>query len=191
MATCQQAATFLTVLLLWAGDLPGNGDLLFARGKEMPWQRRTSQREYFTPQSSSALKGAHCLNSVSGKYRVADDRGYVCKRGDLDVHSGCCDTHMAKQNQCDGCHKECCTEFENCISCCLGSKGKGGKGAELYKTKPISRGRDEMGHFKTPFEYCRGRCRTFSKSVVHENAYVNRQHYCYAEVTSRSSRSGT
>ena len=40
--------------------------------------------------------------------------------------------------------------------------------------------RPETGRWGSVFEYCRNKCRTSSKSTVHENAYLSPQHHCFS-----------
>ena len=40
--------------------------------------------------------------------------------------------------------------------------------------------RPETGLWATTFEYCRNKCRTSSKSTVHENAYLSTYHHCFS-----------
>ena len=40
--------------------------------------------------------------------------------------------------------------------------------------------REETGHWETPFEFCKGKCRTTSRSTVHENAYLSPRHHCFS-----------
>ena len=44
----------------------------------------------------------------------------------------------------------------------------------------VWRRRPETGHWGSVFEYCRGKCRTSSKSTVHENAYLSPLHHCFS-----------
>jgi hypothetical protein len=39
----------------------------------------------------------------------------------------------------------------------------------------------ETGYFTNAFDFCKAKCRTNSKSTVHENAYKSRQHFCYGD----------
>lgn len=41
--------------------------------------------------------------------------------------------------------------------------------------------RMETGKWGSPFEFCRGKCRTSSKSTVHENAYLDSYHHCFSQ----------
>ncbi|KAK9918118.1 hypothetical protein WJX75_001411 [Coccomyxa subellipsoidea] len=38
----------------------------------------------------------------------------------------------------------------------------------------------ETGQWANTFEYCRNKCRTSSKSTVHENAYLSTFHHCFS-----------
>ena len=40
--------------------------------------------------------------------------------------------------------------------------------------------RPETGEWGSPFEYCRGKCRTSSNSTVHENAYLEQDKHCFS-----------
>ena len=40
--------------------------------------------------------------------------------------------------------------------------------------------RPETGSWTSAFAYCRGKCRTSSRSTVHENAYLDKQHHCFS-----------
>ena len=41
--------------------------------------------------------------------------------------------------------------------------------------------RPETGAWADVFGYCQDRCRTSSKSTVHENAYLSASHHCYSK----------
>ena len=41
----------------------------------------------------------------------------------------------------------------------------------------------ETGYFSNAFDFCKAKCRTHSKSTVHENAYKSRFHHCFGEAT--------
>jgi hypothetical protein len=59
--------------------------------------------------------------------------------------------------------------------CC----GPPGEGAFACKVLLVLR-RPETGHWASTFEYCRNKCRTSSKSTVHENAYLSTFHHCFS-----------
>ena len=98
---------------------------------------------------SSQEAEATCRNSVQGRERIADDRGYVCERSEL-LAGGCCDVNSSNTGRflctsCDQVQHEltdineifsliivtesnfltspkvaaCCGSYEDCISCCL------------------------------------------------------------------------
>lgn len=102
-----------------------------------------------------------CKNSRSGKYMLADDRGSVCLRGDLDEGSGCCSNPIDNMS-CDTCRSDlrCCQSFEYCISCCL-------KGSDASDPKR--------------FDHCVETCRTSSRSIKHGNMYKHSFHHCYTK----------
>ncbi|KAL2632536.1 hypothetical protein R1flu_004015, partial [Riccia fluitans] len=62
-----------------------------------------------------------------------------------------------------GCNmaSQCCNTYEYCVSCCLDPS------------------RVTAGTSSTLFEYCTGRRRHNSASVVHENAYVSDEHHYF------------
>uniref|UniRef100_M4CGP1 SREBP regulating gene protein n=1 Tax=Brassica campestris TaxID=3711 RepID=M4CGP1_BRACM len=45
---------------------------------------------------------------------------------------------------------------------------------------------DDEGTYRTVFDFCAGRCRHSSESVVHENAYHSKFHHCFS-LTSNAS----
>lgn len=119
-----------------------------------------------------------CSNTKAGRWLSADERGMVCKREDLDPLTGCCS--RGEQNSCNTCLEEdgCCAELEYCISCCM-RPDHTKLDAHLHENR--SPGREETGRWKNLFELCRGKCRTSSKSTVHENAFLGTRHHCYGE----------
>ncbi len=50
----------------------------------------------------------------------------------------------------------------------------------LGERRRARRRRPETGRWGSVFEYCRGKCRTSSKSTVHENAYLSPLHHCFS-----------
>lgn len=53
------------------------------------------------------------------RWFIADDKGLVCKREEIDYVTGCCTT--GQRHSCETCSQEdrCCTGYEQCVSCCL------------------------------------------------------------------------
>nr|CAG4644170.1 EOG090X0AGU [Lepidurus arcticus] len=123
-----------------------------------------------------------CRNSVQGKVLIADDRGYVCNRQDLQSN-GCCRTEAdhTRRYPCDTCRDNgCCAIYEYCIACCLHPDKKGmlegvmGKAAGSLTVL--------LASVSDHFELCLTKCRTSSQSVQHENSYRNsRAKHCYGE----------
>nr|XP_039270483.1 SREBP regulating gene protein-like [Styela clava]XP_039270484.1 SREBP regulating gene protein-like [Styela clava] len=113
-----------------------------------------------------------CRNSVQGRELIADDRGFVCRRDDVESR-GCCDIDAIFTNRyaCDTCVKSnCCMIFEHCVSCCLQPDKK----QLLEKTIRSAVGSLQKMIFtsvKDQFELCLSKCRTSSSSVQHENTY--------------------
>lgn len=62
-----------------------------------------------------------CRNSVQGKVLIVDEHGFLCYRSDL-LFTGCCNIEAegTKLHSCKTCNvHQCCTIYENCVSCCL------------------------------------------------------------------------
>lgn len=118
-----------------------------------------------------------CRTTVQGRYLIADHTGYVCDALSLDSRSHCCRVKK-DQYSCQGCNlvSQCCKSYEYCVSCCLNPERTHANQALKVKiAKPIT-----AGTYSTLFDYCAGRCRHNSESVVHENAYVSEFHHCFA-----------
>ena len=79
-----------------------------------------------------------CRNTVQGKHNIADSKGYVCPRDDVDLATGCCNSASSsgsgsgggssgysssgsRRFECTSCSTKsnCCSEYEGCVSCCL------------------------------------------------------------------------
>lgn len=150
-----------------------------------------------------AIEGAangteRCRNTVQGAARVADDRGFVCARADVEA-SGCCgssdgDAVASKRTRfaCDACRQrsrtdsngvqdaasaaaaaECCDDFETCVSCCMRPDQK----EALLRVLDTTRGHRLRAILsaRDQFELCSALCRTSSLSVRHENKYRDEQ----------------
>ena len=50
----------------------------------------------------------------------------------------------------------------------------------LHDRLTVGACRQETGHWPNAFEYCRGKCRTTSRSTIHENAYLDPYHHCFS-----------
>ncbi|CAD6270771.1 unnamed protein product [Miscanthus lutarioriparius] len=71
---------------------------------------------------------------------------------------------------------QCCNSYEYCVSCCLNpSKIKKEDVLKLKVAKPVT-----AGTYTNVFDFCMGRCRHSSASVVHENAYASDFHHCFS-----------
>lgn len=130
---------------------------------------RRTEREFRDPVS--------CVNTVQGKYLVSDNRGFVCSRSEIDTSTRCCPS-IGSPFQCDKCNQtaQCCSVYEFCVSCCLHPDITTPETAlAVLKGKQQS-----SAKFASVFEYCKGRCRHNSRSVVHENAYISENHHCFA-----------
>jgi len=129
---------------------------------------------------AASLSGS-CKNTVQGEHFVADDAGRVCRRATFEASTGCCKT--AELDACENCDPEskCCSEFEMCVSCCLQPKNGADK---MMAISPRGANKPDTGYFTNVFDYCRSKCRTNSKSTVHENAYKSLHHHCYDKAAS-------
>jgi len=120
---------------------------------------------------------------------VTDNRGYTCLRKDIDQSSGCC-LNFTKNDEaldtrarysCADCDLkyQCCKVFEYCVSCCLGTFNEPEESTKLMKAM-----QQKGGIFRAVedlFDLCLVKCRTSSKSVVHENSYRSDLKYCFGE----------
>ncbi|XP_062182054.1 uncharacterized protein LOC133886329 [Phragmites australis] len=97
---------------------------------------------------------------------------YVCSALSINPWSHCCSRTGARFS-CQGCKLDllCCNSYEYCVSCCL-NPSKTKKGDVL---KPVT-----AGTYTNVFDFCMGRCRHSSASVVHENAYASDFHHCFS-----------
>ncbi|KAG0605438.1 hypothetical protein M758_9G059100 [Ceratodon purpureus] len=117
-----------------------------------------------------------CNNTVQGRYLLSDSRGYVCSIMEVNPATACCPG--GEQFSCQGCNTgtQCCDSYEYCVSCCLNPMRTALEVA--LKTKLARQA--TAGMCTSLFDYCSGRCRHNSESVVHENAYVSGEHHCYS-----------
>lgn len=137
-----------------------------------------------------------CRNSIQGRVLISDDKGFVCHRKDV-KSSGCCSQGLLegqasqdrngnslKKHQrysCETCNMEtgCCAMFEYCTSCCLDPE----KYPLIRKvvSSETSSSSTFLSHLKDPFDFCLAKCRTSSKSVLHENSYRDpKTKHCFA-----------
>ncbi|TVU02497.1 hypothetical protein EJB05_52004, partial [Eragrostis curvula] len=118
-----------------------------------------------------------CRSTVQGRHLISDDNGYVCPALAFDPWSHCCPITGARFS-CQGCKldSQCCNSYEYCVSCCLNpSKTKKEDVLKLKVAKPLT-----AGTYMSVFDFCVGRCRHGSTSVVHENAYASDFHHCFS-----------
>ncbi|XP_062107806.1 uncharacterized protein LOC133818775 [Humulus lupulus] len=123
-----------------------------------------------------------CRNTVQGRYSLSDDNGYVCDALSVDSESRCC-PEIGDKFSCHGCNllSQCCNSYEYCVSCCLNpSKTLKQSIIKMKIAKPAT-----AGTYANVFDFCAGRCRHNSESVVHENAYISDFHHCFS-TTSKS-----
>ncbi|XP_057490041.1 uncharacterized protein LOC130776028 [Actinidia eriantha] len=125
-----------------------------------------------------SLQAKHiCRSTVQGRYLLSDDNGNVCDALSLDLESRCC-PGKGEQFSCHGCNlvSQCCNSYEFCVSCCQNPAQTQKELALKVKiAKPAT-----AGTYSSVFDFCAGRCRHNSESVVHENAYVSDYHHCFS-----------
>ncbi|KAL9251584.1 hypothetical protein AKJ16_DCAP05156 [Drosera capensis] len=88
-----------------------------------------------------------------------------------------------------GCNvvSQCCNSYEFCVSCCLNPSQTPEELAMQVKiARPLT-----AGTYASVFDFCAGRCRHNSESVVHENAYVSEFHHCFSLPSNRSDSGDT
>ncbi|EIE18996.1 hypothetical protein COCSUDRAFT_31544 [Coccomyxa subellipsoidea C-169] len=117
-----------------------------------------------------------CNNTIQGRWQVADSQGMLCSRQSLRPDNGCCSA--GDKYSCATCnmHDSCCADYEHCVSCCQDPQ----HGLPDLSTVHRAPDRPETGLWPSVFEYCRNKCRTSSKSTVHENAYLSPFHHCFS-----------
>ncbi|KAI4369236.1 hypothetical protein MLD38_017704 [Melastoma candidum] len=136
----------------------------------------------FAPRSSAIRRESFiekhiCKNTVQGRYLLSDDNGHVCDAFSLDSQTRCCPENGEKFS-CQGCSllSKCCNSYEYCVSCCLSPTRTKKDHIQTVKiAKPAT-----AGTYSSVFEFCAGRCRHNSESVIHENAYVSALHHCFS-----------
>ncbi|KAK3119914.1 hypothetical protein QOZ80_9AG0677670 [Eleusine coracana subsp. coracana] len=118
-----------------------------------------------------------CISTVQGRHLISDDNGYVCSALSFDPWSHCCPI-TGPRFSCQGCKHDlqCCNSYEYCVSCCLNpSKTKKEDVLKLKVARPLT-----ARTYTSVFDFCMGRCRHSSTSVVHENAYASDFHHCFS-----------
>lgn len=134
----------------------------------------------FVPGSSQlnnrATTPRSCRNTIQGRSLLADEHGYICSVRDIDLQSGCC-PKVEEPFQCNGCNltAKCCNAYEYCVACCLSPNQTTDDVASKVKVAQHA----SAGTYKDSFDFCLGRCRHDSRSVVHENAYATEDHHCF------------
>ncbi|XP_077227746.1 glycosyltransferase family protein isoform X2 [Tasmannia lanceolata] len=129
-----------------------------------------------------------CRNTVQGRYLISDDNGNVCDALSLDSWSRCC-PEKGKRFSCQGCNlvSQCCNSYEFCVSCCLNpARTQKELALKVKIAKPVT-----AGTYATIFDFCAGRCRHNSASVVHENAYASDFHHCFSLLSNSSGATDT
>ncbi|XP_020236063.1 uncharacterized protein LOC109815687 isoform X5 [Cajanus cajan] len=129
-----------------------------------------------------------CKTTVQGRYLLSDDNGYVCNAGSVNSRSRCC-PQTGEKFSCHGCSllSQCCNSYEYCVSCCLNPALTSKERVLKMKVSKPATART----YASVFDYCAGRCRHSSESVVHENAYISDFHHCFSLPSNSSSKNGT
>lgn len=156
-------------------------------------------------ETSTKKKLSTCRNSVQGKIWIADDRGYVCKRSHLQSN-GCCDSsNISLKYSCRECKNStgCCATFEFCVSCCMNPVNVRNlchilasllflmmmfflMSPQKEELMQILNEASALSNLlllsvSDQFELCLAKCRTSSRSVQHENLYIDpHMKYCYS-----------
>ncbi|KAH9727637.1 glycosyltransferase family protein [Citrus sinensis] len=118
-----------------------------------------------------------CKTTVQGRYLLSDDNGYVCDAVSMDPQSRCC-PEKGEKFSCQGCNllSQCCNSYEYCVSCCVNpARTLKEQVLNVKIAKPTT-----AGTYGSVFDFCAGRCRHNSESVVHENAYLSDFHHCFS-----------
>lgn len=76
---------------------------------------------------------------------TTDDRGYTCAPGAVDPATDCC-SDWSPRHACTLCTTACCTDYAQCVACCMGTG--------------------------QPFARCVTACRTSSHSLEHNAGYA-------------------
>ncbi|KAL5169257.1 UPF0454 protein C12orf49 [Glycine soja] len=118
-----------------------------------------------------------CKTTVQGRYLLSDDNGYVCNAASVNSRSRCC-PQRGEKFSCHGCNllSQCCNSYEYCVSCCLNPALISKEQVLKMKVAKPTTART----YSSVFDYCAGRCRHSSESVVHENAYISDFHHCFS-----------
>lgn len=118
-----------------------------------------------------------CRSTVQGRYLLTDNNGYICNSQSVDSQSRCC-PEKGEKYSCQGCNlvSQCCNSYELCVSCCINpARTQEEQALKVKIGKPIN-----AGTYASVFDFCAGRCRHNSESVVHENAYISDFHHCFS-----------
>ncbi|PIN04644.1 hypothetical protein CDL12_22819 [Handroanthus impetiginosus] len=149
---------------------------------------------HFSPPVSAIRKDVslqlkqYCRTTVQGRFFLTDDNGNVCDAFSVDPLSRCC-PEKGDQFSCQGCNlfSQCCNSYEFCVSCCLNpAMTQKEQALKVKVAKPLT-----SGMYESVFDFCAGRCRHNSESVVHENAYLSEFHHCFSMPSNYSGSSST
>ncbi|KAK9205975.1 hypothetical protein WN943_016246 [Citrus x changshan-huyou] len=111
----------------------------------------------------------------------------------MDPQSRCC-PEKGEKFSCQGCNllSQCCNSYEYCVSCCVNpARTLKEQVLNVKIAKPTTAGKfllwglhnsafSSEGTYGSVFDFCAGRCRHNSESVVHENAYLSDFHHCFS-----------
>jgi len=123
----------------------------------------------------------NCRHTAQGLKLITDDNGYVCEWKTLEPSSRCCGQDQLPEFSrwsCSTCNSSsmCCSVYEFCVSCCM-DPDKEQIRRMVLRNSPTDPILIKLG--KDTFEFCRGLCRTSSKSVFGQNQYRHENKYCY------------
>jgi hypothetical protein len=138
-----------------------------------------------------------CKNTKQSKIWTTDNDGYVCKIEQIEKNSNCCSRPNLRFS-CSSCNKYgCCLIYEMCVSCCMSNDQERVKlnikiiiCREIqFKINLIKEKNNyyikKLKHYLNIVQQGNNifinikRCRTNSKSVIHENSYKTQYKHCY------------
>ncbi|XP_022634101.1 uncharacterized protein LOC106755366 isoform X3 [Vigna radiata var. radiata] len=137
-----------------------------------------------------------CKTTVQGRYLLSDENGYVCNAVSVNSRSRCCPPKGEKFSLNAIFFHNAATLMNivfpaASILLCLGlcifflnliEQTSKEQVLKMKVAKPAT-----ARTYTSVFDYCAGRCRHSSESVVHENAYISDFHHCFSLPSNSSS----
>lgn len=115
-----------------------------------------------------------CAFTTHGAHLIADERGAVCARHDVDADGCCVATRVlgapdARHSVCASCRKQCCASMERCVACCISRFMDAGD-----------------SNVRARFDRCERACRTSSRLLVGGNRFESDFVHCIPAVKDAS-----